>query len=61
MNARHLTHSKFRALRLMPRDMSPTRMSWPQLKTQVFMDLVRKDPARQRRQVRQRFDRALAQ
>ncbi len=50
--SRILTHRELRALALMPRGMSPQRMSWPVLKNQVCLDLVRKAPARQRRQER---------
>lgn len=56
MSARSLTHREFRALRLVPRGMSPSHLCWPVIKTQVFLDLVRKDRARQRRHGRLRFN-----
>lgn len=48
--SRILTHRELRALALMPRGISPQRMSWPALKNLVCSDLMRKAPARQRRQ-----------
>ena len=50
--SRILTHREQRALALMPRGMSPQRLCWSVLKSQVCLDLARKAPARQRRQVR---------
>jgi hypothetical protein len=60
VSARPLTHREYRALRLVPRGMSPSPLCWPVIKSQVFLDLVRKDRPRQRRQCRLRFEHAVA-